>query len=477
MSIQFCTISQIASLLKDKKISKREVIEETKKLAEVYNSSLNAIIEIYEDIKDQKINDSGILDAIPFFIKDNLLYKGKIASAGSKILSTMVAPYTGTVVQRLVDAGGFCMGRVNCDEFAMGSSGETSWYGPTKNPWDVSKVPGGSSSGSAAVVAAGIVPFALGSETGGSVRQPAVLCGLTGLKTTYGLHSRYGLIAYASSLDQIGIFTRTAEDAAIVLSKTAGTDPYDSTTTQSISSFDYTKNLAHSIRGKKIGIIKNALYQSGMNPAVQKNLQDAIAVFQSLGAECGEIEIDTMQYSAALYFVISRAEAASNLSRFDGVRYGKRSEKYEDLLSMYGNTRSEGFGYTVKRRIILGNYVLTSEHADQYYKKAKEIQQAMKEEFNKAFSQYDMLFSPVTPEPAFGLGEMINNPLAIDLQDYFTAAANLVGIPALALQSGFIDELPIGFQLMANEFQEELLLQAGYQYQQVTDWHTKCPVL
>ena len=476
MSIQFCTISQISSLLKNKKISKKEVIEETKKLAAAYNPSLNAIIELYEDSKTEKINETS-LDAIPFFIKDNLLYKGKIASAGSKILSTMVAPYTGTVVQRLLDAGGLCMGRANCDEFAMGSSGETSWYGPTKNPWDLSKVPGGSSSGSAAVVAAGIVPFALGSETGGSVRQPAVLCGLTGLKPTYGLHSRYGLIAYASSLDQIGIFTRTAEDAAIVLSKTAGTDSYDSTTTQSISSFDYTKNLAHSIRGKKIGIIKNALYQSGMNPAVQKNLQDAIAVFQSLGAECGEIEIDTMQYSAALYFVISRAEAASNLSRFDGVRYGKRSEKYEDLLSMYGNTRSEGFGYTVKRRIILGNYVLTSEHADQYYKKAKEIQQAMKEEFNKAFSQYDMLFSPVTPEPAFGLGEMINNPLAIDLQDYFTAAANLVGIPALSLQSGFIDGLPIGFQLMANEFQEELLLQAGFQYQQVTDWHTKCPVL
>lgn len=477
MSIQFCTITDIASLLREKKINKEEIIQETKKLTEKYNPLLNAVIECYGERDEIIDSQGGILDAIPFYIKDNILYKGKIASAGSKIISNMIAPYTGTVLQRLIDAGASCMGRVNCDEFAMGSSGETSYYGPTKNPWDLSKVPGGSSSGSAAVVAAGIVPFSLGSETGGSVRQPAVLCGLTGLKSTYGLHSRYGLIAYASSLDQIGIFSRTAEDAALVLSKTAGTDPYDSTTTQSISSCDYTKNLKTSIRGKKIGIIRNALYQDGMNPRVQKNLEDALAVFKMLGAECQEIEIDTMQYSAALYFVISRAEAASNLSRFDGVRYGKRAEEYQDLLSMYGKTRSEGFGYTVKRRIILGNYVLTSEHADQYYKKAKQIQQAMKEEFNKAFFQYDLLFSPVTPEPAFGLGEMINNPLAIDLQDYFTAAANLVGIPALSLPSGFIDGLPIGFQLMADEFQEELLLQAGYQYQQVTDWHTKCPIL
>lgn len=475
MSIHFSTITEIATLLKNKKITPQEILTETKALADRYNPSLNAIIEYYDEQKGVGERSKGILQAIPFLIKDNFLYEKKIITAGSKILSGVVSPYTGTVLGRLLAEGALCVGRANCDEFAMGSSGETSHYGPTKNPWDATCVPGGSSSGSAAAVAAGIVPFALGTETGGSVRQPAALCGLTGLKTTYGLHSRYGIVAYASSLDQAGIFTHTAEDAAHVLSITAGHDPFDSTTVKRAVGYDYTKNLNTSIKGKKIGIIKNAFFQEGIDSEVRKNLSAAIAVFESLGAICTEIEIDTMKYSAALYFIISRAEAASNLARFDGVKYGYRTKDYQDLNSMYAKTRSHGFGYMVKRRIILGNYVLTSEHADQYYKKAKQIQQMMKEEFNRAFVSCDMLFSPVTPEPAFKIGEMINNPLAIDLQDYFTASANLVGIPALALQSGFVRGLPIGFQLLADEFQEELLLIAGYQYQQATDWHKNHP--
>jgi aspartyl-tRNA(Asn)/glutamyl-tRNA(Gln) amidotransferase subunit A len=324
-------------------------------------------------------------------------------------------------------------------------------------------------------VAAGLVPFSLGTETGGSVRQPAVLCGLTGLKTTYGLHSRYGIIAYASSLDQVGIFSRTAEDSAIILSVTAGNDPYDNTTTKKFIQYDYTKKLNAPIKGKKIAIITNAFHATGMCEKTKKNLYTAIEVFKKLGAEITEVTLDTMEYSAALYFIISRAEAASNLSRFDGVKYGFRSEQFDDLKSMYENSRAEGFGYTVKRRIIIGNYVLTAEHSDEYYNKAKKIQLAMKEDFIAALKNVDALFCPVTPETAFDLGDIIHNPLAIDLQDYFTAAANLVGIPALALQSGLIDGLPMGFQLMGNYFDEETLLQLGHAYQQATSWHTLVP--
>jgi aspartyl-tRNA(Asn)/glutamyl-tRNA(Gln) amidotransferase subunit A len=357
----------------------------------------------------------------------------------------------------------------------MGSSGETSWYGPTKNPWDISRVPGGSSSGSAAAVSSGLIPFALGTETGGSVRQPAALCGLTGLKTTYGLHSRYGIIAYASSLDQIGIFTRTAEDCAIVLSTTAGHDIYDNTTTLKFENYDYLKSINNSIKGKKIAIITNALNANGVLPETKKNLLDAIKIFKSLGIEITEITLDTMEYSAALYFIISRAEAASNLSRFDGVKYGYRSNEYTNLKSMYDKTRAAGFGYTVKRRIIVGNYVLAAEHADQYYNQAKKIQELMKQEFINALKDIDALFCPVTPDTAFKLGDMINNPLAIDLQDYFTAIANLVGIPAIAIPSGLINNLPMGFQLMGNYFSEEILLQLAHAYQKETSWHNLKP--
>lgn len=475
--LQFKSIKEINSLLKSKQISPQEIITQTAQLCKKYNSLLNFAVEIFDDVLPATFDSLILLSSIPFIAKDNFCQKGKVASAGSKILQNMISPYTATVLSKLFKKNACNIGRANCDEFAMGSSGETSFYGPAKNPWDITKVPGGSSSGSAVAVAAGLVPFALGTETGGSVRQPAILCGIVGLKTTYGLHSRRGIIAYASSLDQVGIFSRTVEDTAMVLSATAGKDPYDNTTTQNIVSYDYTKNLDAPIKGKKIGIIKNAFHAQGMNEEVKKNLKEAINVFEKLGVEFEEITIDTMEYSAALYFIISRAEAASNLSRFDGVKYGFRSEEYTGLSSMYANTRSQGFGYTVQRRIMLGNYVLSEGQADQYYNKAKEIQFLMKQEFSKALEKYDALFCPVTPETAFGLGEMINNPLAIDLQDYFTAAANLIGIPALAIPSGFINQIPIGFQLMANEFDEELLLQLGHTYQKHTDWHTKKPTL
>lgn len=473
-SLLFKTIKEIKFLLDTKQITEKELHQETKKNIKLINPSLNAIIEVFPEANYIN-NNKSILSAMPFISKDNILQKGKIASAGSKILFNHIAPYSSSIITRLLNAGACNMGRSNCDEFAMGSSGETSYYGPTKNPWDLNKVPGGSSSGSAAAVASGLVPFALGTETGGSVRQPAALCGLTGLKTTYGLHSRYGIIAYASSLDQVGIFSRTAEDAAAVLSVTAGHDIYDNTTTNQFTEYNYLKNINNSVKGKKIAIITNAFNAIGVSEKTKKNLNEAIAVFKSLGVEIQEITLNTMEYSAALYFIISRAEAASNLSRFDGVKYGFRSDNFDDLKSMYQNTRAEGFGYTVKRRIIIGNYVLTAEHSDQYYNKAKKIQVVMKEEFLTALHNVDALFCPVTPETAFALGDIINNPLAIDLQDYFTAAANLVGIPALALPSGLIDGLPMGFQLMGNYFNEEILLQLGHAYQKATSWHTLIP--
>jgi aspartyl-tRNA(Asn)/glutamyl-tRNA(Gln) amidotransferase subunit A len=473
-ALLFKTIKEIKSLLDSKQITKKEIYLQTKKNIDQINPSLNAIIESFPEIENN-VRSNHTLHGIPFLSKDNILQKGMIASAGSKILANHIAPYSSTIINRLLSVGACNMGRTNCDEFAMGSSGETSFYGPTKNPWNLAKVPGGSSSGSAAAVASGLVPFALGTETGGSVRQPAALCGLTGLKTTYGLHSRYGVIAYASSLDQVGIFSRTAEDSAIVLSVTAGNDPYDNTTTDRFSQYDYTKNINNSIKGKKIAIITNALNAVGVLEETKKNLYDAITIFKSLGVEIQEVSLSTMEYSAALYFIISRAEAASNLSRFDGVKYGFRSKDFTDLKSMYAHTRAEGFGYTVKRRIIIGNYVLTSEHSDEYYNKAKKIQIAMKADFMSALKDVDVLFCPITPQTAFDLGDIINNPLAIDLQDYFTAAANLVGIPALALPSGLINGMPMGFQLMGNYFDEETLLQLGHAYQQATSWHRLVP--
>lgn len=477
MSVRYKTIKELRELLEKRTISVEELRHETLKNINKINGCLNALIESYDSFPSLKnIEFQSKLQGIPFVHKDNILVRGLIASAGSKILCDYVSPYTATVVQRVFDSGGYTIGRANCDEFAMGSSGETSYYGPTKNPWDLSCVPGGSSSGSAVVVASGLVPYSFGSETGGSVRQPAALCGIVGLKTTYGLHSRFGLIAYASSLDQIGVFAHTAEDIAIVLSETAGNDYLDHSSITRFKKFDYTKNIKEEVGGIKIGIIENALYADGVSDLTKNNLLEAIKVFEKLGCQISYVNLPTMEYSASIYFIISRAEAASNLSRFDGVRYGYRSKAYDDLQEMYQYTRGGGFGYTVKRRIVLGNCVLAAEHADQYYNKAKEIQKIMKAEFLSIFESVDCLFCPVVPQPAFKLGAMAENPLQMDLQDYFTAAANLVGLPALALPSGFINNMPMGFQLIGKYLSELLLLQLGYQYQASTQWHKMHPV-
>ena len=467
MSIRYLTIKELKSLLEKKEISISEIINYTKENFKNFDKEINSSIEIFdeiENISDEYKNE--ILYGIPCLIKDVISQKNRNLTCSSKILQGYKSTYDATVVSRLKKNGSILMGRANCDEFAMGSSNETSFYGPVKNPHDLTKVAGGSSGGSAAAVAAGFVPFSLGSETGGSIRQPASFCGIVGLKPTYGSVSRFGLVAYASSLDQIGIFSRNVYDNALVYSSISGKDPRDSSSKANYEKKNFFNNLDSSNpKDKKIGVINNAMNAEGINPKIKSLLEDVLKKYEKAGAIIEYIDLPTMEYSAAIYIILSRAEAASNLSRFDGVKYGYRSNDYSDLLSMYKNTRYEGFGQTVRKRIILGNYVLSSGYADEYYKKAKEIQSLMKEEYLNALNKYDFLFSPVSPEPAFGLGEMDKNPLAIDLQDYFTAAANLVGIPGLSIPCGFVDNLPVSFQIMGNYFSEELLFQMGHWFE------------
>ena len=477
----FLSIKDIKHALASKKISREELLINTLQNFVEKDATLESALEIFDvpSIKEFSAHDvTRSLYGVPCLIKDNICQKNRITSCSSKILANYKAPYNATAVHRLQEAGSFCIGRATCDEFAMGSSGEYSAFKKAKNPWDHSRVPGGSSSGSIAAVAAGLVPFALGSETGGSVRQPATFCGIVGLKPTYGLISRYGLIAYASSIDQIGIATRSVEDCAEVLSVIAGKDAHDSTTRTSFDYHDYTQSLKHAcLKGKKIAYIENALHAKGMTEAVKEKLLEALKTLENLGAEIIPLTLETMEYSAAVYIILSRAEAASNLSRFDGVKYGYRSPDVENLEDMYVKSRSEGFGKSVQRRILIGNYVLSAGYADQYYNKARSVQKMMRKEFLDACESYDALFCPVSPDIAFKFGEISTNALAIDLQDYFTAAANLTGIPALALPCGFINNMPIGFQLMAGEFKEQELLSMGHAYQQGTNFHLARPPL
>lgn len=475
----FASIKELRHSLESKHVSIPELIASYKKRFEQFDGPLGSALEVFdvETIVNQT-NVKGPLAGIPGLIKDNICQKGHITSAASKILGNYRAPYNATVVTRLQEAGAFSMGRANCDEFAMGSSTETSAYKLTRNPWNTERVPGGSSGGSAVAVAAGFVPWALGSETGGSVRQPASFCNLVGLKPTYGLLSRYGLIAYASSIDQIGILTRTVYDNALVLSAIAGHDHVDSTSL-SVEKKEYAQHLSRSLKDNfTLGVIDNALEAEGFDPEVYQLLQEALKHYEKLGAKIKRLRLPIMDHSAAVYFMVSRAEAASNLARFDGVRYGYRSPNSKTLSEMYTNTRNEGFGLEVKSRILIGNYVLSVGHADAFYKSAKIVQAAIRNEFLKAFKEVDLLFGPVAPMAAFKFGAFNDNPIQMDLQDYFTSSANLAGIPALAVPCGFTKEgLPVGFQLMGPDLSEEELFQAAYVYEQDTAWHTKHPLL
>lgn len=472
----FATIQTLRQSLDSGRVSVPELISFYRKRFEQYDGRIGSALEIFEnDTILMQPNAKGPLAGIPGLIKDNICQKGRITSCSSKILENFRSTYDATVCKKLKEAGALLVGRANCDEFAMGSSTETSAYQKTSNPWDSSRVPGGSSGGSIAAVAAGLVPWALGSETGGSVRQPAAFCGIVGSKPTYGLVSRYGLVAYGSSIDQIGIATRTVDDNALILSVIAGKDTHDSTTRE--AKIDYMSGLTGQLqKNLTIGVIDNAMGAEGMELEVSALLNQALKKFEQMGAQIVHLTLPTMDYSAAVYFMVSRAEAASNLARFDGVRYGFRDKTAQTLSDMYTETRGKGFGAEVKRRILIGNYVLSAGHADEYYKSAKIVQSLMRTEFVETFKKVDLLFCPVSASGAFKFGQFANNKLQMDLQDYFTAAANLTGIPAVAIPCGFTSEkLPIGFQLMGPDFSESLIFQTAHAYEQATPWHTMHP--
>jgi aspartyl-tRNA(Asn)/glutamyl-tRNA(Gln) amidotransferase subunit A len=477
MNLAFATITELQNKLRAQEITPAELVAYFHKRFAQHDGVVDSALEVFDtESVLQKSNAAGPLFGIPGLIKDNIAQEGRTLTCASKILEGFQSTYDATASARLKQSGALLLGRANCDEFAMGSSGETSAYKKTKNPWDITRVPGGSSSGSIAAVAAGLVPWALGSETGGSVRQPAAFCGIVGLKPTYGLVSRYGLVAYASSLDQIGIATRTVKDNALILSATAGSDTHDSSTL-AVKAKDYTHSLTGKLKdGLRIGVVENAMNAKGLEPEVAASIERALKELEKLGATISRISLPTMDYSAAVYFIVSRAEAASNLARFDGVRYGLRAQQTKNLQDMYCKTRHDGFGAEVRSRIIIGNYVLSVGHADAYYNNAKMVQRLMRKEFMDTFKQVDLLVMPTHPAPAFKFGAFDVDKLQMDLQDYFTCAANLAGIPAISVPCGMTkDNLPIGFQFVGPDLSEELLLQTAHAYEQATPWHTHHP--
>ncbi|MBI2543973.1 MAG: Asp-tRNA(Asn)/Glu-tRNA(Gln) amidotransferase subunit GatA [Candidatus Rokubacteria bacterium] len=416
-----------------------------------------------------------LLDGVPLAIKDVICTKGVRTTCASKILDSFVPPYDATVMARLNAAGAIMLGKTNMDEFAMGSSTENSAFYPTRNPWDLARVPGGSSGGSAAAVAADLAAGALGSDTGGSIRQPAAFCGTVGVKPTYGRVSRYGLVAFASSLDQIGPFARDVRDAALLLQVIAGHDPLDSTSTE-VPVPDYVAALGQGIAGLRVGI-PSEYFIEGMDPEVEKAVGAAIEVLKGLGAKPEKVSLPTTDYALAAYYLIAPAEASSNLARYDGVKYGHRAPGSKDLIQMYGRTRAEGFGPEVKRRIMLGTYALSAGYYEAYYGKAQRVRTLVRRDFQQAFERVDMLACPTTPNVAFKLGEK-EDPLQMYLCDAFTIPVNLAGLPGLSLPCGFTQSgLPIGLQLIGRPFDEATLLRAAYAYEQATPWHTRAPAL
>ena len=419
--------------------------------------------EIEKKVENGEVNSK--FAGIPIGIKDNLCTKGVKTTCSSKMLENFVAPYDATVVEKLNNEGLINLGKLNMDEFAMGASTEYSALAKTKNPWNLNTVPGGSSGGSAAAVAANLVPWALGSDTGGSIRQPASFCGVVGLKPTYGLVSRYGLVAFASSLDQIGPITKDVKDAAMLLNLIAGHDEKDTTSIER-EKVDYVKALKNDVKGLKIGVPKE-FFGEGINEEVKEKLNEAIEKYKELGAEIEEFSLNIAEYALATYYIIACAEASSNLGRFDGIRYGYRTENFDSLKDIYKNSRSEGFGEEVKRRIILGTYVLSSGYYDAYYKKAQQVRTLVKQEFDKAFEKYDVLLTPTSPTVAFEIGTRSNNPLEMYLADICTVSVNIAGLPGISVPCG-VDKkgMPIGMQLIGNKFQEETILNAAYTYEQ-----------
>ena len=482
MDITELTVHELQQKLKNKEITIKEIMESycnriNEKEPEVeafVTTSLDEAKSKAEKIQEKIENGEnlGKYAGIPIGIKDNLCVKGTRTTCSSKMLENFVSPYDATVIEKLKDENIISLGKLNMDEFAMGSSTESSYFKKTKNPWNLNKVPGGSSGGSAAAVSANMVPWALGSDTGGSIRQPASLCGVVGLKPTYGLVSRYGLVAFASSLDQIGPITKDVRDSAMLLNLIAGHDEKD-TTSEDIEKKDYTKALKNDVKGLKIGVPKE-FFGEGINDEVKKELTKAIETYKELGAEVEEFSLDVAKYALATYYIIACAEASSNLGRFDGIRYGYRTPNYSNLKEIYKKSRSEGFGAEVKRRIILGTYVLSSGYYDAYYKKAQHVRTLVSNEFSKAFEKYDVILTPTSPVTAFKIGEKSNNPLEMYLADICTVSINIAGVPAISIPCGVDSEnMPVGMQLIGNKFQEEKILNAAYTFEQKVKFREK----
>jgi len=486
MDLQKLTISETLDGLREKKFSAAELLDSYLARTKEINPKINAYLEIWEEgakkealASDKKIagGNIGQLEGIPIALKDNLLFQGHEVTSGSNILKGHISAYTATVVEKMKNAGAVFIGRANMDEFAMGTSNETSAFGPVKNPWDLDRVPGGSSGGPAAAVSADMCLGALGSDTGGSIRQPAALCGIVGLKPTYGRVSRFGLMSLASSLDQIGPFAKNVKDVARILEVIEGEDPKDSTSVPLIQT-TVPDLLEGNIKGMKIGVPKE-YFIDGMDSKVEQSVRTAIKKLEELGAQIKEVSLPYTDYGIAAYYILQPSEASANLARYDGVRYGNRLDGSKNLMDMYASTRGKGFGDEVRRRIMIGTYALSSGYYDAYYKKALEVRSLIAKDFQETFKDVDCLVTPTSPTTAFKLGEKFDDPIAMYLADVFTVAANIAGIPGISVPCGFVENegksLPVGLQFLGKQFDEAIILRAAYAYEQGTEWHNIKP--
>jgi aspartyl-tRNA(Asn)/glutamyl-tRNA(Gln) amidotransferase subunit A len=476
------TLTQLAAGLRQRKFSSVELTGACLARIEAHQGALNAFISVTREqaLKEAASADralaagtGGALSGVPIAHKDLFCTQGVRTSCGSRMLDNFISPYDATVVARLRQAGAVMVGKTNMDEFAMGSSNETSYYGPVRNPWDPSLVPGGSSGGSAAAVAARLVAGATATDTGGSIRQPAALCGVTGMKPTYGRVSRYGMVAFASSLDQAGTLTASAADAALMLREMAGFDANDSTSVDRQVP-DYVAALGEPLGGLKIGLLRE-FFEKGLDADNERRVREALRVYEGLGAKLTEVSLPHLPLSVPVYYVVAPAECSSNLSRFDGVRFGHRCENPRDLNDLYRRSRGEGFGAEVKRRIMTGTYVLSAGYYDAYYLKAQRVRSLINADFNRAFQSVDVLIGPTTPTPAFALGAKTSDPITMYLNDIYTIGANLAGLPAISVPCGFVRDLPVGLQIVGPHFSEARVLSVAHAFQQATDWHSRIP--
>ncbi|MBA55834.1 MAG: Asp-tRNA(Asn)/Glu-tRNA(Gln) amidotransferase GatCAB subunit A [Pseudomonadales bacterium] len=476
------TLKALSDALSAGELSSQELTQHFLDRIKQHDPGVNSFITVTEEQalaqakaadEQRAAGNATALTGVPIAHKDIFCTQGVKTSCASKMLDNFIAPYNATVVEKMNDAGIVTLGKTNMDEFAMGSSNETSFYGPVKNPWSTDHVPGGSSGGSAAAVAARLAPAATGTDTGGSIRQPASLCGITGLKPTYGRVSRWGMIAFASSLDQAGPMTQTAEDAALLMNAMAGFDPKDSTSTD-IEVPDYTADLNQPLNGLRIGLPKQ-FFEDGLDAEVGKVVQEAIALYEKLGATLVDIELPNTHLSIPAYYVVAPAEASSNLSRFDGVRFGYRCKDPADLEDLYKRSRGEGFGEEVKRRIMIGTYALSAGYYDAYYLKAQKVRRLIKNDFDEAFKSVDVIMGPTSPNAGFKLGEKASDPVSMYLSDIYTISVNMAGLPGISIPAGLSNRLPVGLQIIGNYFDEARLLNVAHRYQQETDWHAQVP--